>query len=294
MDVFMDFPTSKSLADALMARVGTRVRRAREVKNMPRRVLSERSGVSPRYLAQLELGTGNISIALLARVAEALDHRIEWLVSEDDPATSDGQQMMQLYRMAAPAVQGQVRQALTQGSAADRAQRICLIGLRGAGKSTLGRMVARHFEVPFVELNKEIETSAGMPIAEVMALYGADGYRNLEATALAQVLKTHQRLVLAVAGGIVTDAKAYDVLLSRAHTIWLRAKPADHMDRVRAQGDLRPMQGQPQAMAQLKEILSEREGLYRMALATLDTSGRTLEGTRAALVRLIQDRGFLS
>lgn len=286
--------TSDGISQLLMARVGQRVRRAREFKSMSRRVLSETSGISPRYLAQLEAGTGNISIALLARVADALDHRIEWLLSEDDPATSDAQQMMQLYRISSVDVQGQVRQILTRSTRADRAQRICLIGLRGAGKSTLGRMAARSFDVPFVELNEEIENRAGIPVGEVMALYGADGYRELEAQALDAVLSAHDRLILAVAGGIVSDPKVYDTLLSGCHTIWLRAKPSDHMDRVRAQGDLRPMRGQPQAMAQLKAILSAREDLYRLAQASLDTSGRTLDGARAALVRLIDDRGFLN
>lgn len=277
-----------------MGRVGARVRRARELKNMPRRTLSEESGVSPRYLAQLEAGAGNISIALLARVAAALDHRIEWLVSEDDPATSDAQQMVQLYRMASPDVQTQVRQILTGSARADRAQRICLIGLRGAGKSTLGRMIARHFDVPFVELNQEVEARAGMPVGEVMALYGAEGYRDIEAQALTEILSKHNRMIMAVAGGIVSDPQVYDMLLAGCHTIWLRAKPSDHMDRVRAQGDLRPMRGQPQAMAQLKTILSTRENLYRLATASLDTSGRTLDGARQALIRLVDDRGFLN
>ncbi len=285
--------SSEKNTQDLMLRVGARVRRARDLKNMPRRVLSDQSGVSPRYLAQLEAGAGNISISLLARVAEALDHRIEWLVSEDDPAISDAQQMVQLYRMSSPDVQGQVRQILTRSARADRAQRVCLIGLRGAGKSTLGRMVARHFEIPFVELNEEIAKRAGMPISEVMALYGADGYRDIEAQALNEVLNEHETMILAVAGGIVSDPQVYDILLASCHAIWLRAKPSDHMDRVRAQGDLRPMRGQPQAMAQLKHLLSTREGLYRLALASLDTSGRTLDGARLALIRLIEDRGFL-
>ena len=277
----------------LMARVGARVRRAREVKEIPRRVLSDISGVSPRYLAQLEAGTGNISIALLARVAAALDHRIEWLVSEDDPATSETLQVAQLYRIASPDVREKVQQFLRSQDLTDRAERVCLIGLRGAGKSTLGRMTARMLDVPFVELNAEIEARAGVPIPEVMGLYGADGYRALEAESLNEVLGAHQRMILAVAGGIVSDPEVYDMLLARTHAVWLRATPEDHMNRVRAQGDLRPMQGRPEAMDQLRAILTERERSYQRARAELDTSGHSLEGARRALADLIRERGFI-
>jgi XRE family aerobic/anaerobic benzoate catabolism transcriptional regulator len=278
----------------LMARVGARVRRARELKGISRRVLSETSGVSPRYLAQLEAGEGNISIALLARVAEAVDHRIEWLVSEDDPAQSDSHRIAQLYRISRPEVQAQVRDTLLAETQADRAERICLIGLRGAGKSTLGRMAARTLEVPFVELNKEIEEQASMPISEVMALYGPEGYRTMEAEALNNIITQNDRMILAVAGGIVTDPDVFETLLARCHTVWLKASPQDHMNRVRAQGDMRPMAGQPQAMAQLKAILSARESQYARADAVLDTSGRTPEGARQALLELITQQGFMA
>lgn len=280
--------------EELMARVGMRVRRARELKNMPRRVLSDVSGVSPRYLAQLEAGTGNISIALLARVAAALDHRIEWLVSEEDPATSEPIRIAQLYRIAPEKIRAEVNRFLTGQGLADRAERVCLIGLRGAGKSTLGRMCARTLDVPFVELNTEIEARAGIPIGEVMALYGAEGYRALEAETLNEALAQHDRMIMAVAGGIVSDADVYETLLARTNTIWLQASPEDHMNRVRAQGDLRPMQGQPEAMAQLRAILSEREGQYKRAQAALNTSGRSLEAARQALLGLIEELELIS
>ena len=278
----------------LMERVGTRVRRARELKGMPRRVLSDVSGVSPRYLAQLEAGTGNISIALLARVATALDHRIEWLVSEDDPATSDPIRIAQLYRIAPDNIRAEVDRYLSGQGLADRAERISLIGLRGAGKSTLGRMCARALDIPFVELNSEIEERAGIPIGEVMALYGADGYRELEAETLSDVLDQHRRMILAVAGGIVSDGDAYETLLARTHTIWLQATPEDHMNRVRAQGDLRPMQGRPEAMTQLRSILTAREGQYKRAEAVLNTSGRSLDFARKALLDLIAEHKLIN
>lgn len=278
---------------ALMARVGTRVRRARELKGMPRRVLSDVSGVSPRYLAQLEAGTGNISIALLARVASALDHRIEWLISEEDPATSEPMRIAQLYRIAPERVRLEVDRFLKGQGLADKAERVSLIGLRGAGKSTLGRMCARSLDVPFIELNTEIESRAGMPIGEVMALYGQEGYRALEAETLNEVLESSDRMILAVAGGIVSDADVYETLLVRTHTVWLQATPEDHMNRVRAQGDLRPMRGQPEAMAQLRAILNAREDQYKRAAAILNTSGRSLEAARQALLALIEEQGLI-
>lgn len=271
-----------------MVRVGARVRRARELKGMPRRALSDVSGVSPRYLAQLEAGTGNISISLLARVAAALEHRIEWLVSEEDPASSEPMRIAQLYRIAPEAVRAEVNRFLAGQGLADRADRISLVGLRGAGKSTLGRMCARALEMPFVELNTQIEARAGIPIGEVLALYGQDGYRALEAETLNNVLESHDKMILAVAGGIVSDADVYETLLARTHTIWLQATPEDHMNRVRAQGDLRPMQGQPEAMSQLRAILAARQGQYERAQASLNTSGKSLEAARQALLQLIR------
>ena len=283
----------KAVAD-LIARVGDRVRKARERKGIPRRVLSEISGVSPRYLAQLEAGEGNISIGLLQRVAIALDHRIEWLMGELDPWTSDAARVGELFRLADPAVQDKVLRALmSQSGEGKRAQRICLIGLRGAGKSTLGARAGAALDVPFVELNHEIEAQAGMPVEEVMALYGQEGYRRLEAQALQHVAQTHDRLIMAVAGGIVAEPETYSALLAQFHTIWVRTSADEHMSRVRAQGDERPMAGNPEAMQQLRSILTSREALYDRAQAQLDTSGHQVEASLAALLALIGARGFL-
>ncbi|MGP6088987.1 helix-turn-helix transcriptional regulator [Antarctobacter jejuensis] len=278
----------------LMARVGERVRQAREQRGIPRRVLSETSGVSPRYLAQLEGGEGNISIGLLMRVAAALDFRMDWLVSEEDPWTSDVQQVAEMYRRAEPPVQAQVREILIDGAPGGRrAQRLCLIGLRGAGKSTLGRMVGEALGVPFVELNREIAELGGMPVGEIMALYGQEGYRKLEADALDRVIAGHEQVVLAVGGGIVAEPGTYNRLLAHFHTVWLKAAPEEHMARVRAQGDTRPMAGQPEAMAQLRSILQAREILYERAHAQLDTSGATPEEALERLKTLIAAERFL-
>ncbi len=281
--------------EALIAQVGERVRRARDRKGIPRRVLSEMSGVSPRYLAQLEAGEGNISIGLLQRVAHALDHRIEWLVGVDDPWESDAHRIAELYRSATAPVQAQVRAALSpEPVEATRAHRICLVGLRGAGKSTLGRRAGERLGLPFVELNREIEEQSGMPVDDLMALYGQEGYRRLEAQAVSRVIATHQAMILAVAGGIVAEPETYARLLQGFHTIWIKASPAEHMARVRDQGDTRPMAGNPEAMDQLKSILTAREALCDRATAKLDTSGKTEDESLDDLLALIDTNRFLA
>lgn len=280
---------------ALILRVGDRVRKARERKGIPRRVLSEVSGVSPRYLAQLEAGEGNISIGLLQRVAIALDHRIEWLIGDEDPWSSDALRVADLFRSANTDVRQTVLRALSPEPAETlRSQRICLVGLRGAGKSTLGARAGQALTIPFVELNREIEEQSGMPVDEVMALYGQDGYRKLEAQAISRVIATHESMILAVAGGIVAEPETYSLLLGHFHTIWIKTSPEEHMSRVRAQGDERPMAGNPEAMEQLKSILTSREALYGKALAQLDTSGMSVDTSTAALLTLIDDREFLA
>lgn len=286
---------TEASVDALISRVGERVREARQRRGIPRRVLSEKSGVSPRYLAQLEAGEGNISIGLLQRVAVALDHRIEWLVGEDDPWTSDALRVADLFRVANADVQQQTLRILNpEPVEALRAKRVCLVGLRGAGKSTLGARLGAEMNVPFVELNAEIEEQSGMPVSEVMALYGQEGYRSLEAQAVGRVIATHETMILAVAGGIVAEPETYTTLLSHFHTIWLRASPSEHMERVRAQGDERPMAGNPEAMEQLKSILTSREALYGKALAQFDTSGLSEDEALDRLRELVVERGFLN
>jgi len=280
--------------EILIGRVGERVRRARDRKGIPRRVLSEKSGVSPRYLAQLEAGEGNISIGLLQRVAHALDHKIEWLVGEDDPWSSEPLRVADLFRTANARTQARVLATLSpEPVAAARAHRICLVGLRGAGKSTLGRRAGERLGIPFVELNREIEEQSGMPVDDLMALYGQEGYRRLEAQAIDRVIATHDTMILAVAGGIVAEPETYNLLLAKFHTIWVKATPAEHMARVREQGDTRPMAGNPEAMDQLKSILTAREALYERALAKLDTSGRTEDESLDEMLALIQSHDFL-
>lgn len=284
----VDSGTVEGMIDRLMKQVGERVRQARELKGIPRRALSDKSGVSPRYLAQLESGEGNISIGLLMRVATALDFRIEWLVGPEDPWTSDSLRLFELYQNANPDVRAKVQDLLNPSPANNqRAQRICLVGLRGAGKSTLGKRVGTQLGMPFLELNGEIEDQSGMPVNEVLALYGQEGYRKLEAQALDRIVATHSNLILAVAGGIVAEPETYANLLLNFHTIWVKASPQEHMDRVRAQGDTRPMAGNPEAMEQLKSILTSREILYDKAHAQLDTTGRSIDESLDSLLKIV-------
>lgn len=287
-------PSGDDAVKALIGRVGERVRKARELKGIPRRVLSKASGVSPRYLALLEAGDGNISIGLLQRVAEALDHRIEWLLGEDDPWTSDTLRMAELFRRADSETRAKVMAILEpRQNQAARRNRIALIGLRGAGKSTLGTLVGATLGIPFVELNREIEDHAGMPVTEVMAFYGQEGYRRLEAQALSRIIATHDSVILAVAGGIVSEPDVFNTLLGNFHAIWIKASAEEHMGRVREQGDMRPMAGNPEAMEQLKFILTSRETLYDQARAKLDTTGRDVAQSAQDLAALIARNGFL-
>lgn len=294
-EVLADGPVSSSIGtpDDFVAAVGERVRKARQRKGIARRVLSELSGVSQRYLAQLENGGGNISIALLFKVANALDHRVEWLVGEEDPWNSETARVAELYRQAPSEQRQRVMQILDPGRPAQlRRQRICLIGLRGAGKSTLGRRLGKELAIPFVELNRDIEEQSGMPVGEVMALYGQEGYRRLERQALERVVATSDSVVLAVAGGIVSEPETYGFLLRNFHTIWLKATPEEHMNRVRAQGDERPMAGNVKAMDELKSILTSREVLYAKAEGIVNTTGKSMDESLRDLGEAVRRLGI--
>lgn len=274
--------------------LATKVATLRKQRGLSRRVLSEMSGVSPRYLAQLEAGEGNISVLLLQRVAGALDVRIEVLLTEQAPLDHDVLRVAALYHQAPDDVQQRVCSMLApQNPRLLRAGRICLIGLRGAGKSTLGARAGQALGIPFVELNREIEEAADMPLAEVMAFYGETGYRKLEAEALERVSARHDRMILAVAGGIVAEENTFAHLLERFHTVWIKTSPAEHMQRVRGQGDHRPMQGNPAAMAHLKDLLQARAPLYARAEAQVDTANRTVGSSLNTLLAAVAKNQFL-
>lgn len=269
--------------------VGDRVREARAKRGMTRRILARDSGVSERYLAQLETGSGNPSITVLRQVADAMDVPIAELIT-GEPATPAALSplLRQLQGLSAD------RRALAkryiaeladegQGASARKAGRIALIGLRGAGKSTLGRMIAERMGCPFLELNRIIEQEYGGSIGEILALNGQPAFRRYERRCLEQVLREHDRLVLATAGGIVSEPATFTYLLENTHTVWLRARPDEHMARVIAQGDLRPMARNDEAMEDLKAILAAREPDYRRADMSVDTSGLNVEEAAKAL-----------
>ncbi len=288
-------PIGDAKIERLLILVGERVRSARARVGISRRELAEKSGVSQRYLAQLEAGQGNISIGLLLRIADALDFRIEWLVAQDDPWTSEIVKMASLLRSATQAQRDRVRDILMpENPRVRRASRVAFIGLRGAGKSTLGRLAAAELGLAFKELNDDIEEASGMPAGEVMALYGPEGYRHLERQAVERIVALHDRVLLAVAGGIVSQPDTFNYLLSNFHTVWLSAKPEEHMARVRGQGDVRPMTGNPDAMNELRNILKSREALYAQAEAHVDTSKSTLEDSLKAVLEVIQKHRFIT
>ncbi|MFY0614691.1 MAG: helix-turn-helix transcriptional regulator [Hyphomicrobiaceae bacterium] len=279
----------------LLETVGQRVRTARQRIGLSRRELSEKSGVSQRYIAQLETGQGNISIALLMRLGDALGLRIDWLVAAEDPWHSPiGAITTLLSSASAEQVQRVLAILDPEHPQQRRARRIAFIGLRGAGKSTLGRLAADQLEMPFLELNDEIEQASGMAVTEVMALYGQEGYRHLERSALERISATHESLMLAVAGGIVSNPESFSFLLHNFHTIWLKAEPEEHMARVRAQGDERPMAGNPDAMSELRQILTSREALYARASVSINTSKRSTDESLQQVLRAIETNEFLA
>lgn len=257
-----------------LEQLGQRVRTMRARRGMSRKVLAKVSGISERYIAQLESGKGNVSIVLLRRVAAAMGVPVEDMIPTVD-TTPDWLVIRDLMRSATPQQVAQAKDILSGNGAARHGTfaGIALIGLRGAGKSTLGKMLAKTIGWTFVELNKEIEQQNGLSVAEIIALYGQEGFRRMEQAALAQLLERKTPVVLATGGGIVSEPVTFDLVLSSFYTVWLRATPEEHMGRVRKQGDLRPMADDRSAMQELRTILLSREPLYARASAQVDTAG---------------------
>ena len=268
-----------------LASLGRRVREAREQRGMARKVLSKTADVSERYLAALEAGEGNASIVLLRRVAAALGVRLADLLDSGEPVAE--QRLIRRFLDSLPHGRLEdVLRRLTEEFGQDEAvrrKRITLVGLRGAGKTTLGMSLAKSLRRPFVELDKEIEREAGMSLSEVFLLYGQAGYRRIERRCLERIINSQDEIVLTVGGGIVSEPETYNLLLLNCFTVWIKAAPEEHMARVVAQGDLRPMAGHAEAMDDLRKILTSRESLYGKADAVVDTSGRTTEESFEAL-----------
>jgi XRE family transcriptional regulator, aerobic/anaerobic benzoate catabolism transcriptional regulator len=256
---------------------------------MARKVLSQAAQVSERYLASLEAGEGNASIILLRRVCGALGLRLSDLLDAGE-ALPEQRLIRRLLDSLSAQRLGEVLRRLTQEFGQDEAvrrKRITLVGLRGAGKTTLGRALAKHLRRPFVELDREIERGAGLSLTEVFSLYGQSAYRRMERRCLESILHSQEEIVLAVGGGIVSEPDTYALLLAHCYCIWLKAAPEEHMARVIAQGDLRPMAGHAEAMEDLKRILAARDGLYGKADAVLDTTTSTVEQSLGALREIV-------
>lgn len=269
--------------DGYLCGLGERVRAERTRRGMTRKILAGDAGLSERYLAQLEAGKGNMSIALLHRVAAGLHLPLARLVGDEPEEPPELRLAVEALRRLAP---GELRQARAMLEArfglaepGERRRRIALIGLRGAGKSTLGDRLAQHLAVPFIELDAEIERDCGLSLGEIFALHGQAAYRRSERRALDGALDRHSAFVLAAGGSIVAEAATFERLLAGCYSVWLTASPEEHMSRVIAQGDLRPMADNREAMADLKRILAVRGPLYARADATVDTAGRTIDAT---------------
>jgi len=274
--------------DKLLRQLGERIFDLRVRRGMTRKILSHDSSVSERYLAQLEAGDGNISIVRLRHIAGAMDIPLEDLIRTGPEPPPELILLMQYLTRLSPARLTQARELLVSTfETRGRRGRIALIGLRGAGKTTLGKMLAEHLKVPLIEMTKLIERDAGMTVSEIFSLNGQAAYRRYERRALQSAVKTHDRFVLSPGGSIVTESATFDELLTSCYSIWLKASPEEHMARVIGQGDRRPMKDNREAMKDLARILVGREAMYAKADAAVDTTGLTLQQSFDVLLRAL-------
>jgi len=276
-----------------LSALGDRVRALRARRGMTRKALAQVADVSERHLANLEYGVGNASILVLLQVAGALQCSLGELIGDVTTSSPEWLLIRELLEQRDDATLQRVRIAIgemlgTGGGNAALSPRIALIGLRGAGKSTLGQMLADDLGFPFVELSREIEKFAGCSVSEIQALYGVNAYRRYERRALEEAIQIYPEAVIATPGGLVSDAATFNQLLAHCTTVWLQADPEDHMKRVAAQGDLRPMAASKEAMEDLKGILTGRAAFYSKAQYKLDTSSQPLEPTFVALRAMVR------
>ncbi len=272
--------------------LGERVRALRSRRGMTRKALASLADVSERHLANLEYGVGNASILVLQQVAQALQCSLAELIGDVTTANPEWLLLRELLSGRDEAALRRVRLAVGEllgtGGAHSRSSCIALIGLRGAGKSTLGNMLAEDLGFTFVELSREIEKFAGCSIAEIQGLYGQNAYRRYERRALEEAIQIYPEAVIATPGGLVSDAATFNLLLSHCTTVWLQAEPEDHMKRVIAQGDMRPMSASKEAMEDLRGILAGRAAFYGKAEFALNTSAQPLDATFARLRELMR------
>lgn len=274
--------------------LGDRVRALRARRGMTRKALAAAADVSERHLGNLELGVGNASILILLQVAQALRCTLAELLGDETTRSPEWLMIRELLEHRDEATLRRVREAIVPivDSAAPvamaRPPRIALIGLRGAGKSTLGRMLAEDLDFPFVELSREIEKFAGCTVGEIQGLYGQNAYRRYERRAMEESIQIYPEAVIATPGGLVSDPATFNLALSHCTTVWLKAHPEDHMNRVAAQGDVRPMAGNEEAMEDLRGILATRAPFYAKAELHLDTSAQPLDETFLLLRALVR------
>ena len=281
--------TLQSSDSGYLHALGEHIRDLRVRRGMTRSILARDSGVSVRYLAQLEGGEGNISILRLRQVAQAMAMPLEEIIRVGPEQAAELTLLKQFVsRLSSTqlAEAGNLLRSTFENRT--RRQRIALVGLRGAGKSSLGKMLAAHLKIPFIELADVIEQTAGASLSEVFSLYGQAAYRRYERRSLEWLIENHESFVLSTGGSISTEPATFDQLLSSCYTVWLKASPAEHMARVVAQGDQRPMGDNREAMQDLERILSGREPMYRKADAIVNTSGLNTEQSLAELFKNIR------
>jgi XRE family aerobic/anaerobic benzoate catabolism transcriptional regulator len=268
---------SDPIKDPFLITLGERLKALRSRRGLTRKALARMADVSERHLANVESGVGNASIQFLRQLTLVLNCSLAEMIGDETASSPEWLMIREILRGRSETELAQARGALsdlfeTPTSEAARRQRVALIGLRGAGKSTLGQMLADTWMVPFVELNRQIEALAGCGISEIHSLYGATAYRRYEYRALEDAIRRFPTAVIATPGGIVSDPASFNLLLSHCYTVWLKATPEEHMSRVLAQGDKRPMSGNREAMEDLKNILDSRAQFYSKADLTFDTS----------------------
>jgi len=281
--------------------LGERVRALRARRGMTRKALALAADVSERHLANLEYGIGNASILVLLQVAQALQCSLAELTGDVTTSSPEWLLIRELLEHRDEATLKRVREAIGQqlgtgggnglvrGQAVARSTRVALVGLRGAGKSTLGALLAEDLGYPFVELSREIEKFAGCSVSEIQGLYGQNAYRRYERRALEEAIQIYPEAVIATPGGLVSDPATFNLLLAHCTTVWLKATPEDHMKRVLAQGDLRPMAASREAMDDLKGILAGRAAFYSKAELQLDTSAQDLQASFGLLRGLVRE-----
>jgi XRE family aerobic/anaerobic benzoate catabolism transcriptional regulator len=285
--------TIEAEKDPFLIALGERLKLLRARRGLTRKALAQLSGVSERHLANVETGVGNASVQFLRQLCGVLNCSLAEMTGDETASTPDWLMIREILRGRNEEELARARLVLGElfdspVSEASRRQRIALIGLRGAGKSSLGRLLADQINAPFIELSNQIEQLAGCSIAEIHALYGQGAYRRYEQRALEEIIRHYPRAVIATPGGIVSEPATFNLLLSHCYTVWLKASPEEHMGRVLAQGDRRPMSGNREAMEDLKRILESRAQFYSKADKIVETSELSHEAAFASLMDLFR------